>query len=271
MNNQMLGKVHNITAVSNERIKNIKTLRRKKNRNETKCFIAEGKKIIQDAMEKNWKIRTFVCLKDDEAVQELAAKTRQKGSDVLFVNKNILSKITNRDNAANCVAVIEQKDNDINEINPKIKEIWIALDRVRDTGNLGTIIRTCQAMGIEGIIMVGECADVFNMETIRASMGALFHTKIYKIDENQFIGLMKKWKNEWKGHIIATHLDANKNYRDAKYSKTPCMVIMGNEQQGLSDVIAENADEKIKIDMKPNADSLNLAVATGIVIAETQR
>ena len=275
MDNMNNGKVYNITSHSNDRIKGIKTLWRKKNRNEQNCFLAEGRKIIQSAMDAKWNIKTFVCVKendeDQKSLENLAAEIRQKGSDILFVNKSILTKITNRENAANCLAVIEQKKLEVESIEPKEFETWLALDRIRDTGNLGTTIRTCDALGIKGLVLVGECADLFALETVRASMGSMFNVQLYHTNQEKFIEMMQKWKKNGKTQIVTTHLKANVEHQNVEYDGKPNVIVIGNEQKGVSDEINKHSDVSVKIKMTENADSLNLAVATGIVLAQAQR
>lgn len=268
----MAGKIYNITSFSNSRIKEIKTLWRKKNRKQTNRFLAEGQKIIQEAMKANWKIKTFICLTDkqNKNLENLCLQLKQSGIDILFVNKAILAKLVNKENPSNCLAIIQQNIGDIENIKLQKNENYLALDRVRDSGNLGTIIRTCDCFGIRHIILIGECADIFSMETVRATMGSLFNVAIYTTSENQFIKAAQQWQKESGAKIITTSLGA-KNYHDEiAYGKNANIIIMGNESQGISENLNVLANESVKIKMRKKADSLNLAIASGIVLYHVQ-
>lgn len=257
------GKVFTISSFANARIKFARELRLKKNRRKHKLFLVEGQKIIIDALNSDWQIKTFLCEKN--TCENLAAKLRQHGADVLFVSPEILSKITARENAANCLAIVSQKIRNINSLQKN--GTLLALERVRDSGNLGTIIRTAHAFDVDGLILVGDCTDLFSLETIRASMGSIFSIPIFFASENEFINFMKKFR----GTKIATHLAATTSLRNYSHNNNSQLIIMGNEQQGVSDAICNCCDQLLKINMKENADSLNLAVATAITLYELQR
>jgi TrmH family RNA methyltransferase len=139
--------------------------------------------------------------------------------------------------------------------------VWVALQHVRDPGNLGTIIRTADAAGCGGVILVGECCDPYSVEAVRATMGSVFAVSISKISIPNFI----EWRKSWPGSVAGALLSATTDYRAADYRK-PAMVLMGNEQQGLPPELAAVCDVNVKIPMRGRADSLNLSVATGIMI-----
>ncbi len=132
---------------------------------------------------------------------------------------------------------------------------------MRDPGNLGTIVRTADAAGCGGVILVGDCCDPYSVEAVRATMGSVFAVKIATATVGQFLD----WRRGWPGSVVGTLLSATVDYRQAEYRR-PAMVLMGNEQAGLTPELAATCDETVKIPMRGRADSLNLAVATGVMI-----
>ena len=160
------------------------------------------------------------------------------------------------------IGVFEQKFIKLKKITNS-KSSWVALDRVRDPGNLGTILRTCDATGIEGVILIGNCCDPFSPECTRASMGAVFSVKIINTQLDEFI----KFTNVWDGKTIAASMISSKNYLETKWGKKS-ILLMGNEQSGLLEELEKNSDQIIKLPMKGSSDSLNLSVATGVLLFE---
>ncbi len=264
------GRVEDITSTANPRVKAIRALSMKKNREREGVFLAEGLKLATDAMEGGWTIRQLIhgrvadsALK--ERIDDLSASIRARGGDVIIANDKVLSAITRRDNAQNVVAVVEHKLTGLVDVKPIEDELWLALDRVRDPGNLGTIIRTADALGVRGLILVGDCTDPFAIEAVRATMGSLFHMPLVKASETEFIDLAKGWVDVG-GEVIGTHLAGAVDHREIDYTGAPQILLMGNEQQGLTDGLAAACSRLALIAMNGQADSLNLAVATGIML-----
>lgn len=259
------GRIFEITAVSNPRIKSIKALAQKKNRDQDGMFLVEGMKLVRDAFENGWEIDTLIyaaTTNDNVQVTELAAKLRVAGADILEVNEKVLSSITRRDNPQMVVGVMRQSwKRAPSNVNDK-SAVWIALDRVRDPGNLGTIIRTADSAGAEGIILVGETTDPFSLEATRASMGSIFNVPLVHMDEDEFL----KWRISWDGMVVGTHLEGATDFRTIDYQSQPVLLLMGNEQQGLPDDLAATCDKLALIPMHGAADSLNLAIATGVML-----
>lgn len=260
------GKVQQITAVSNPRIKSIRALSMKKTRDETGTFLVEGMKLVRDAFENGWVIRTLVFsasfAEGNAKLEELAAKIRACGGDILEVNEKVLTSITRRDNPQMVIGVMEQRWGNAPDKVKDNKSTWLALDRIRDPGNLGTIIRTSDCAGVEGIILVGETTDPFSLEASRASMGSIFNVPIVRMTEAEFLN----WRKNWQGLVAGTHLKGATDFRTVDFKSKPVLLMMGNEQQGLPDLLAAACDELVLIPMAGSADSLNLAVATGIML-----
>lgn len=265
-----VGQVKEVTSLANPIIKDIKALSQKKSRDESRTFLAEGLKLVIDALDRGWTIRTLVYAKAGKGkplVEKVAARTVAAGGLVLEVSEKVMSSITRRDNPQMVAAVFEQRWTPLKDIQPKGSETWIALDRVRDPGNLGTIIRTADAAGASGVILVGDCTDPFSMETVRATMGSMFALPLVKTTPADFL----KWKKSVDARLVATHLAGAVDYRTIDYRSKPVILMMGNEQSGLPDELAHAADKLARIPQVGMADSLNLAVATGVMLFEVRR
>ncbi|WP_242219709.1 TrmH family RNA methyltransferase [Shinella zoogloeoides] len=265
-----VGQVKEVTSLSNPIVKDIKALANKKDRDETKSFMAEGLKLVIDALELGFEIRTLVYaknVKDKPQVVQAATKTVARGGLVLEVSEKVLSSITRRDNPQMVVGIFTQRWTSLRDIRPKANETYVALDRVRDPGNLGTIIRTADAAGASGVILLGETTDPYSMETVRATMGSVFALPLVKASPADFLG----WKKGAGVSVVATHLAGAVDYRTIDYRKKPVVLLMGNEQQGLPDELAREADALARIPQAGLADSLNLAIATGIMLFEARR
>jgi RNA methyltransferase, TrmH family len=264
------GQVKEVTSLANPIIKDIKALSQKKHREDTGLFIAEGLKLVIDALDTGWHIDTLIyakSAKDKPLVEKVAARTVASGGLVLEVTEKVLSSVTRRDNPQSVVGIFQARWTPLAGIRPKAGETWLALDRVRDPGNLGTIIRTADAAGASGVILVGETTDPFALETVRATMGSVFAVPIARASAQDFL----KWQRGAGVNVVATHLKGSVDYRTPDYSAKPVVLLMGNEQAGLPDDLAEAADIRVRIPQQGRADSLNLAVATGVMLFEARR
>ncbi|WP_313529838.1 RNA methyltransferase [Shinella sp.] len=265
-----VGQVKEVTSLSNPIVKDIKALANKKDRDETRSFMAEGLKLVIDALELGFEIKTLVYaknVKDKPQVVQCATKTVARGGLVLEVSEKVLASITRRDNPQMVVGIFSQRWTSLRDLKPQNGETYVALDRVRDPGNLGTIIRTADAAGASGVILVGESTDPFSMETVRATMGSVFAVPLVKTSVADFLG----WKKGAGVSVVATHLAGAVDYRTIDYKKKPVVLLMGNEQSGLPEELAREADALARIPQVGLADSLNLAIATGVMLFEARR
>ena len=263
------GQVKQITSVSNPIVKDIRGLALRKNRNKSNLFLGEGLKLVTDALQKKWRIADIIYGKsfaDQDAIAQAAAKVRAAGGSVLEVSNQVLEKISRKDNPQMVLGVFEQRYQALSHIRPAPGELWVALDRVRDPGNLGTSLRTADCAGAKGVILVGDCTDPYSVEAVRASMGSIFHMPLAKASEGEFL----QWKERNHIVVIGTHLSGAVDYRTVDYSAAN-VVLMGHEQQGLTDPLAAACNQLVLIPMAGQADSLNLAVSTGIVLFEARK
>jgi TrmH family RNA methyltransferase len=265
-----VGQVKEVTSLSNPLVKDIKALALKKFRDEQRAFMAEGLKLVIDALEAGWQIRTLVFAKagkGNPAVEKAAARTVAAGGLVLEVSEKVLSAITRRDNPQMVVGVFSQRTVALKDIRPADEDVWVALDRVRDPGNLGTVIRTADAVGAKGVILVGDTTDPFAVETVRATMGSIFAVPVARASSDAFL----EWRKGFPGLLVGTHLAGAVDYRTVPYKGRPVVLLMGNEQQGLPENLAAACDRLVRIPQAGRADSLNLAVATGVMLFELRR
>jgi RNA methyltransferase, TrmH family len=264
------GQVREITAFTNPVIKDIRALALKKNRDATGRFVAEGLKLLTDALDGGWEIQTVIYarhMSSESRIQDAASRARVKGALIVETSEKLLAAITRRDNPQMVVSVVGQRWQEPDAIHPQETEMWIVLDRVRDPGNLGTIIRTADCVGASGVLLVGESTDPWGAEAVRASMGSIFHVPVGRMTQEAFA----KWRKSWQGVVIGTHLDGALDYRELSPADRPVLLLMGNEQQGLPEALVAMCDYLCLIPMAGKADSLNLAVATGIMAFELRR
>lgn len=253
-----------VTSLSNTTVKAVRALHLRKERDETGLFVAEGLKNVIEGVDTGHAPR--ILMHGPEAtghpmMQKAVQATAAAGGEVIEVTQDILAKVSRRDNPQAVVGVFDQVYQPLEAIDPKAAPCWVALHRVRDPGNLGTIIRTADAAGCGGVILVGECCDPYSVEAVRATMGSIFAVPLIRATEDAFAA----WRASWPGSVVGTLLSAQVDHRTATYAK-PALVLMGNEQQGLTPDMAALCDVNVKIPMRGRADSLNLSVATGIMI-----
>jgi TrmH family RNA methyltransferase len=236
----------------------------RKEREESGLFLAEGLKLIGEAVELGRAPAILMFGPEARALPFLrgvAEATVAAGGEVIEVTRDILEKVSRRENPQMVVAVFRQQFGDLAALDPAAAECWVALQAVRDPGNLGTIVRTADAAGCGGVILVGDCCDPYSVEAVRATMGSIFAMPLFKASVAEFIA----WRAAWPGAVVGTLLGANLDHRRADYRR-PTLILMGNEQSGLPPELAATCDVNVKIPMRGRADSLNLAVATGIMI-----
>ena len=265
-----MGLIKEVTSASNPIIKAIKGLQQKKNRDNQGLFLAEGLKLITDAIDQGWEISTLIYAKniaEQTQLQKIAVTARNNGTDLLEVSEKVLGSITRRDNPQMVVGVFKQKLTMMSAIKPENNDLWIALDRVRDPGNLGTVIRTADCVGAKGVMLIGDTTDPWSLEAVRATMGSVFNIELAKCSTEEF----SDWRHGFEGLVVGTHLEGAVDYRSVDYSDKPVIALMGNEQQGLPDTLVEQCTHKVIIPMAGKADSLNLAIATGVMVFEIKR
>ena len=259
-----------ITSLTNDRVKLIRSLDMRKARRETGLFVAEGASVLMTARENGWRPQILAHgaeARESRAHRELIDWALREGTEGLEVSHAVLEKLAAKENPQNLMGVFEQRWAALPETKTLAKSaLWVALDEIRDPGNLGTIIRTVDAVGADGVILVGNCCDPYQREAVRATMGSLFAVPLVKVERAAFVD----WAKTWPGDRIGTHLDATADFRDGGY-KGPTLLLMGREGPGMSDEVAAVCNRLVKIPMAGRLDSLNLAVATALMLYEVKR
>jgi TrmH family RNA methyltransferase len=252
-----------VTAFSNATVKRLRALRDKKARRAEGLFLAEGLRIIAEARDSG-RLPEIIAFAPEGGRHPLAAEiiaaTEAAGGEAIETTPDILAKMSGKDNPQMLVAAYRQHETALTAIDRTAAPLWIAAQALRDPGNLGTMLRTGDAAGAGGLILIDDCADPFSVEAVRASMGAIFTQAIATARWDEFIA----WLREGPGQLVGTSLEATQDYLDADYS-APCFILVGNEQQGLPEDYQAACDSLVKIPMAGRADSLNAAMATAVM------
>ncbi|HEX9954949.1 MAG TPA: RNA methyltransferase [Allosphingosinicella sp.] len=254
-----------ITAFSNPLVKDVRALREKKGRRRQGMFIAEGLRILTEAREAGFLPEVLFYWEGSEhpLLETLIVETEAAGGDVVETNADILHKLSGKDNPQTVLGVYRAFDLALERIHRASAPLWIVAQSLRDPGNLGTILRTSDAVGAGGVILVDDCVDPFSTEAVRATMGALFTQRIAAASWEEFL----LWLRGGEGQLIGTSLKAELDYQEPRYS-APAFILVGNEAQGLPEAYESACDLLVKMPMLGKADSLNAAVATAVMAYE---
>ena len=256
-----------ITSKENEIIKHIKKLKDKKYRDLNNEYIVEGIKLVKEAIQENAEISKIILSEDFER-NELVTKELMYDiakEECIYVNQKIFKYISQVEAPQGILAIVKKGNKDGNNIKYD-EDIIVALDDVQDPGNLGTILRTVDSIGITQILVSNKTADAYNPKVVRSTMGAIFRINIIECED------LKKTLKEVKKHnykTVVTSLQATKNIYEIDYSKK--VIVIGNEANGVEQEIQDDADEKVKIPMLGKTESLNASIAAGIVLYEYVR
>lgn len=252
-----------ITSLTNDRIKAIRALDMRKERRETGLFVAEGASILVTAREAGFTPTSLVYqtgASSNSVSRSLVSWALAAGADVLEVSEAVLAKLSSKDNPQAMLGVFRQRWAEL----PKTaaaQDCWLALEEIRDPGNLGTILRTVDAVGAKGVILIGNACDPYSREAVRATMGSVFSVPLVKTSREAFLS----WRADWPGDVVGTHLEAREDFRRADY-RGPVLLVMGSEGPGLSESLTRSCSRLVKIPMAGKLDSLNLAVATALTL-----
>ena len=258
-----------ITSFSNGTVKRLRALRDKKARRAEGLFLAEGLRIIAEARDEGHLPELIAFAPqgmEHPLAAEIIAATEAAGGDAILTTPDILSKMSGKDNPQALIAAYQQPDTGLASIDRSAADLWFVGEKLRDPGNIGTILRTGDAVGAGGLILIDDCADPFAVETVRASMGALFTQCIAQARWDEFL----PWLRNGDGQLVGTSLQTEEDYRDAAY-EAPCFLLVGNESQGLPEAYEAQCDLLVKIPMHGRADSLNAAVAAAVTAFEVRR
>ncbi|MBO6232696.1 MAG: RNA methyltransferase [Clostridia bacterium] len=255
-----------ITSKDNEFIKHIKKLKDKKYRDLNNEYMIEGIKLVKEAIQEKAEIKQIIICEECDNTEIIPKELTYEIAkyECIYVTKQIFNSITEVKNPQGILAVVS-KENTENGIDYS-QDIIVALDDLQDPGNLGTILRTVDSIGLTQILVSKGTADCFNPKVVRSTMGAIFRVKIIECED------LKNTLKEMKNHhfkIMVTSLQTNNSIYDVDYNKK--VIVVGNEANGVEKEIQDMADEKVKIPMLGKTESLNASVATGIVLYEYVR
>ena len=258
--------MQSISSKENELIKHIKKLKDKKERDMSNEYVIEGIKLIQEAIQENVNIKQIVVCDDCDKTESISKDLMYDIAkhECIYVTKKIFKFISEVQEPQGILAVIEKNNSD-KDIDYD-QDIIVALDDVQDPGNLGTILRTVDSIGLTQILVSKGTADSYNPKVVRSTMGAIFRIKIIECED------LEKTLKEIKKHkfkVVVTSLQTENSIYEINYNKK--VIVIGNEAKGVEKNIQDLADEKIKIPMLGKTESLNASVATGIVLYEYVR
>jgi len=252
-----------VTAFSNTTVKLLRSLRDKKARRAEGLFLAEGLRILAEARDSG-QLPEIVAFSPEGGKHPLAAEiiaaTEAAGGDAIETSADILSKMSGKDNPQMLLGAYRQPDSSLEQIDRSKADLWIVAQALRDPGNIGTILRTGDAVGAGGLILVDDSADPYSVEAVRASMGAIFTQRVATARWPEFL----TWLRGGQGQLVGTSLKATQDYLEAEYRR-PCFLLIGNEQQGLPAEYEAECDLLVKIPMAGRADSLNAAIAAAVM------
>jgi TrmH family RNA methyltransferase len=241
-----------VTSLQNPTIKLIRSLSEKKFRQETGLFVVEGWDMLDRARKEGWVPEHLLSTEYISPWGE---------TQPILVSDKIMASLSGQNNALSVVAAFKQRY--ATEVAPQ--GVWVALEDMRDPGNLGTIIRTADAVAASGIILVGQSCDPFSRDCVRATAGSIFGVALVRMEADAFISLCKNWQ----GDVVGTHLRATDDFR--RTYKSPTLLVMGSEGRGLSDELSEACKSLVRIPMMGGSESLNVATATALMLYEIQR
>ena len=251
-----------ITGFSNPLVKQVRALRDKKYRKVEGLFLAEGLRILTEALDVGVP-PVMLWRTEESAAHPLVQKLEAVAGEVLVTSADILAKLSGKDNPGSVIGVYREHPSTLESLDRASANIWIVAERLRDPGNLGTILRTGDAVGAGGLILIDDCTDPFSVEAVRASMGAVFTQKIVQARWEAFL----PWLRAGFGQLVGTSLNTDTDYQAPAYSN-PVFLLVGNEAQGLPPAYEAECDWLVKMPMRGKADSLNAAVATAVMAYE---
>lgn len=255
-----------ITSFSNPTVKHIRKLENKKFRRETGEFFIEGLRTVGEAVQTDAPIKSLVIAPEllvSDFGQSLLQDPKVLNFERIEVSAEIFEKFAHKQGPQGIGAIVRQGWHTLNEIDIQPHDLWVALDAVADPGNLGTIMRTTDAVGGRGIILISDTTDPYDPSAVKASMGSLFALTLAKTPWPAF----ESWQQKKEVMLVGTSDHATADYKAITYQR-PLILLMGSERHGLSPEMEAACHEIARIPMEGRSDSLNLAVATGVMLYE---
>lgn len=262
-----------ITSKANEKVKFIKSLNDKKARKMNNVFYLEGIKVVEEVIN-NVKAIDIMFIAYSKTILEkvkggvtlIKRLNNTKNINIILLDEKTFKYAVDTVTPQGVVAVIKIKEIDLKSLTKKLTKNVLLLDKIQDSGNLGTIIRSAVAFDIDLIICTKNTADVYSPKVVRSTMSAILKEKIIYLDDEYLNKIIYNFKEN--GYVVTgLFLNTDKNIKDINFNKKHIFVL-GNEANGISDEVEKLCDEKIKIEMTDNIESLNVGIATGIILYE---
>lgn len=254
-----------ITSPSNPLIKQARALRQKKTRDESQLFLVEGILHVGSAAEAGWEFDTLLYAPErlkSGFGHELVEKLTASGTRSQAVAEAAFESLAEKENPQGLAGIVRQKTRSLDSLATRSAPLLVALVAPQDPGNVGTILRTVDAVGADGLILLDGGADPYHPSAVRASMGTLFWIPFAQASFADFA----HWANAGGWRIIGTSAHGNVDYHQLKLNERPTVLLLGNEQKGLSHEQIATCDELVSLPMRGRASSLNLAVAAGVLL-----
>lgn len=258
-----------ITAKDNDKIKYTKSLLKSKNRNKESKFIIEGYRILTLAIECRAKLDYVFINEDFEKKQEhkeFLETLKKKDIRVYKTTNKIFEDLTDTENTQGIIGVVKFKQRTLEENLTDDNRFVLILDRIQDPGNMGTIIRTADAAGVDAIIALKGCVDIYNPKVIRSTMGSIFDMNVIHATQEEALRILKLKKFD----IVSSYLDTNNYYNTVEYNYKAALVI-GNEANGINEELVSKSDVLVKIPIYGKAESLNAAISSAILMYEIKK
>lgn len=254
-----------ITSTQNPKIKNLLALEKPRERRKQCLFVIEGKKEIGLALEAGYKIgNLFFC---EEIISQEEVKAFATHNPLLIpVSKDVFEKIAVREGSGGVIAIAEQKTHRLDQLVLSKNPLLLILEGVEKPGNLGAILRTADAAGVDAVIICDPQTDFYNSNVIRSSVGCVFTKQVASATSDEAL----TWLSKNKIKIYCTYLKASVPYHEIDF-KQPCSIIMGTESTGLSEAWVSKSDANIIIPMQGKIDSMNVSTAAAVVVFEAKR
>lgn len=254
-----------MTSSSNPRLKQARALRRRKEREATGLFLAEGIFHVGEAVAAGAAME-YICYAPDlltsDFARELIGQQSAKGIPCYATAPQTFSSLTGKENPQGILAVVRQRPTALEELNPQIFNWGVALVAPQDPGNVGAILRTIDAVGASGLLLLEGGVDPYHPTAVRASMGALFWHPVVRAGFSEFA----QWVGQYGYHVYGTSARGSADYSTVSEYKRPLILLVGSEREGLSVSHAALCDHLIRLPMRGHVTSLNLAVAAGVML-----
>jgi len=258
-----------ITSAANPLIKRVRLLGERKHRRREGAFVVQGAQPVWQAVEAGADLEVLITAPDllREPAAGMVAEQEARGVRVARLSESLFARIADREGPAGLAAIVRGRTPGLDELAVRRDSVFVALHEVANPGNLGTIIRTADAAGAAGVILIGQAADPFDPAAVKASMGALFSVPVAAEPSADAFG---QWCRQYGVALAVTSAAGSGSLWDADIPR-PVAILLGSEGPGLPEDLLAAGDIRLRIPMTGTAESLNLAVATGILLYETWR